>query len=107
MIFLADEIKLSSTIYFYYIHTIITQLMKESELNSNKLRILLSISLMLFLINVNAQVPTDIPLELRAQFNGQYDYKIIGNTLNQVDNKLPGPCEMLSESSANLNLTPG
>ncbi|MDN6280686.1 MAG: T9SS type B sorting domain-containing protein, partial [Psychroflexus sp.] len=73
----------------------------------NKLRILLSISLMLFLINVNAQTPTVIPIELRAQFNGQYDYKIIGNTLNQVDNKLPGPCEMLSESSANLNLTPG
>ncbi|SHE70781.1 gliding motility-associated C-terminal domain-containing protein [Psychroflexus salarius] len=63
--------------------------------------------LFLIILNINAQTPTVIPLELRAQYNGQYDYKIVGNTLNEVDNKLPGPCEMLSESSANLNLAPG
>ncbi|MFO7702323.1 MAG: hypothetical protein R6V37_04960, partial [Psychroflexus maritimus] len=57
---------------------------------------------------INAQVPTDIPLELRAQFNGQFDYKIIGNTLNEFDNwqNPPPPCQMLTESSANLDLDP-
>ncbi len=57
---------------------------------------------------MKAQVPTDIPLELRAQFNGQYDYKIIGNTHNQFDNwqTPPPPCEMLAQSSAELSLEP-
>jgi len=60
-----------------------------------------------WVLSLNAQIPTVVPLELRAQFNGQYDYKIIGNTLNELDNKVPGPCEMLTQSSASLNLSTG
>lgn len=57
--------------------------------------------------NLIAQ-PTTVPLELRAQFNGQYDYKIVGNTHNQFDNwQTPTPpCEMLTQSSAELSLEP-
>jgi gliding motility-associated-like protein len=57
---------------------------------------------------INAQIPTDIPLELRAQFNGQYGYTVIGNTLNEFDNKQSPspPCQMLTESSAELNMLP-
>lgn len=57
--------------------------------------------------NLIAQ-PTTVPLELRAQFNGQYDYKILGNTHNQFDNwQTPTPpCEMLTQSSAELSLEP-
>ncbi|WP_179006683.1 T9SS type B sorting domain-containing protein [Winogradskyella forsetii] len=56
-----------------------------------------------------AQFPTDIPLELRAQFNGRYGYTVIGNTMNETDNWFqspPPPCQMLTESSATLNLQP-
>lgn len=64
--------------------------------------------LLIFLIpvigSVKAQVPTDIPLELRAQFNGQYDYKIIGNTLTVDDNSstTSANCGFLTQSTANL-----
>ncbi|SHE57677.1 gliding motility-associated C-terminal domain-containing protein [Psychroflexus salarius] len=62
----------------------------------------------LIVLNINAQVPTTVPLELRAQFNGQYDYVVIGNTLNEFDNlsSPPPPCQMLSQSSAELSLEP-
>jgi gliding motility-associated-like protein len=53
--------------------------------------------------------PAVVPLELRAQFNGQYDYKVIGNTLNEFDNwqSPPPPCQLLTQSSATLNLAAG
>lgn len=55
-----------------------------------------------------AQIPTDVPLELHAQFNGRYDYTVIGNTHNEFDNwqSPQPPCQMLTESSATLNLLP-
>ncbi len=51
---------------------------------------------------------SDVPLSLRAQFNGPYGYTIIGNTHNEFDNwqTPPPPCEMLTQSSATLNLLP-
>jgi len=55
-----------------------------------------------------AQIPTVVPLEIQAQFNGQFDYKVIGNTLNEFDNNNtpPPPCQMLTQSSASLNIDP-
>lgn len=49
---------------------------------------------------------SDIPLTLRAQFNGSYGYTIIGNTHNEFDNwqNPQPPCQMLTQSSAILNL---
>ena len=48
-----------------------------------------------------------VPIELYTQFNGRYNHTAIGNTLNIQDNSLAGVfCEVLSESSANLNLDP-
>jgi len=62
----------------------------------------------LIVLNINAQVPTTVPLELRTQFNGQYDYVVIGNTLNEFDNQsIPATqCQLLSQSSAELSLEP-
>jgi gliding motility-associated-like protein len=55
---------------------------------------------------INAQ--SDVPLTLRTQFNGNYSYTIIGNTHNEFDNwqNPPPPCQMLTQSSANLNILP-
>jgi gliding motility-associated-like protein len=49
---------------------------------------------------------TNVPHTLYQQFNGPYDYSIIGNTHNLYDNwTLPTqPCVMLTSSSATLNL---
>ena len=60
--------------------------------------------LIFFSLSVFSQ--SDVPLTLRTQFNGSYGYTIIGNTLNPFDSQqLPSlPCEMLSVSSAVLNL---
>ncbi|WP_310993539.1 CARDB domain-containing protein, partial [Aequorivita marina] len=44
-------------------------------------------------------------IELYKQFNGHYGYTAIGNTLNAEENG-HGYCDMLSESSATLNLEP-
>jgi gliding motility-associated-like protein len=49
-------------------------------------------------------------IELFQQFNGHYDYYAFGNTLNLTENTVPGnppPCEILTESSADLQLQPG
>lgn len=42
---------------------------------------------------------------LYQQFNGRYDYVAIGNTLNLEENGLLGMCNILTASSANLNLS--
>ena len=65
--------------------------------------------LILLIINLNAKAQSDVPLTLRAQYNGSYDYTIIGNTHNEIDNWFqapPPPCQMLNQSSATLNLLP-
>lgn len=48
-------------------------------------------------------------VELFQQFNGRFDYVAFGNTLNLDENTgqtPPAPCEILTESSAELNLLP-
>ena len=48
------------------------------------------------------------PISLYRQFLGQYDFTMIGNTLSttQNDTNVGGPCTILSQSSATLNLNP-
>jgi gliding motility-associated-like protein len=64
----------------------------------------------IFIFAVNLiQAQSDVPLTLRAQFNGSFGYTIIGNTMNEFDNWQPAPippCQMLTQSSATLNLLP-
>ncbi|WP_338378410.1 hypothetical protein [uncultured Flavobacterium sp.] len=66
----------------------------------------LTLFLLLTFTFCNAQY--DVPITLLQQFNGQYGYTIIGNTHNEFDNwqTPPPPCQMLSQSSATLNLLP-
>lgn len=45
-------------------------------------------------------------IELYTQFNGQYDYTAIGNTLNVEENEASFNCTILDQSSASLNLNP-
>ncbi len=45
-------------------------------------------------------------VSLFKQFNGRYDYTTFGNTLNLEENNLGGPCEILTESSAEFFLQP-
>lgn len=64
-----------------------------------------SISLLfVFLIatlNVSAQ-----DIELYEQLNGRFDYVAIGNTLNLAENNTTSVCQILPNSSAQLNLLP-
>jgi gliding motility-associated-like protein len=63
--------------------------------------------LVLFLVPV-ALLAQEI--ELFQQFNGHYGYYAFGNTLNLIENTVPGnppPCEILTESSAEFQLQPG
>lgn len=46
-------------------------------------------------------------ISLYQQFNGNYDYLAFGNTLNLDENGANVPCEILTSSSANLQLNPG
>lgn len=46
------------------------------------------------------------PVGLFKQFNGRYDFTVFGNTLNLAENNLGGPCEILTESSAEFFLEP-
>ncbi|WP_053992200.1 gliding motility-associated C-terminal domain-containing protein [Mangrovimonas sp. TPBH4] len=43
-------------------------------------------------------------ISLYQQFNGRYDYTAIGNTMNLMENGEDLPCEILTASSATLNL---
>jgi gliding motility-associated-like protein len=45
-------------------------------------------------------------IELFEQFNGRYDYYAIGNTLNLAENNATSVCQILTQSSAQLNLLP-
>jgi len=46
------------------------------------------------------------PITLYQQFNGKYDYTVIGNTHNTADNYTNPTCQFLTSSSATLNLNP-
>src|SRR5690554_2934143 len=45
------------------------------------------------------------PITQYTQFNGPYDFVAIGNTLNEAENNT-GYCDILTSSSADLNLDP-
>ncbi|MDP2687443.1 MAG: CARDB domain-containing protein, partial [Aequorivita sp.] len=47
------------------------------------------------------------PVTLFQQFNGRYDFTAVGNTLNEFPNSVGNYCDMLPQSSANLNLNVG
>ena len=66
------------------------------------------VQILLLFAFIATEAQSDVPLKLRAQFNGSYGYTIIGNTHNQFDNfQNPPPlCQMLTQSSAVLNLFP-
>ena len=53
------------------------------------------------LVNVSAQ-----NVSLYQQFNGRFDFTMIGNTLNTGENNITPGCSILTSSAANLNLTP-
>ncbi|WP_188443385.1 CARDB domain-containing protein, partial [Planktosalinus lacus] len=46
------------------------------------------------------------PITQYEQFNGRYDFTALGNTLNEAENA-GGYCDILTSSSADLNLLPG
>ena len=68
------------------------------------MKILKTFVIMLFSNLIYSQ--SDVPVTLRAQFNGSYGYTIIGNTHNEFDNySVPSPtCQVLTQSTATLNL---
>ncbi|AFL80355.1 hypothetical protein Aeqsu_0852 [Aequorivita sublithincola DSM 14238] len=47
------------------------------------------------------------PVSLYKQFNGRYEFTAVGNTLNTHENNNSGPCDILLQSSAVLNLNAG
>ncbi|TRW22985.1 T9SS type B sorting domain-containing protein [Flavobacterium zepuense] len=50
---------------------------------------------------------SQIDVTLYEQFNGKYDFTFVGNTLNTIGNNgTTTPCEILTSSSATLNLDP-
>ena len=71
--------------------------------------IIMKLILLLFLFSFNLlKAQFDVPLALYKQFNGKYGYKIIGNTHNNTDiiTATTAQCQMLTSSSATLNLSP-
>ncbi|MDD3458794.1 MAG: gliding motility-associated C-terminal domain-containing protein, partial [Weeksellaceae bacterium] len=58
------------------------------------------LSLLLYTISFGQEVT------LYEQFLGKYDFTMIGNTHNIVPNGSGGPCNILTTSSASLNLNP-
>lgn len=61
-------------------------------------------SLLLFLIICTSAVAQEV--ELFQSFNGRFDYLAFGNTLNNQENGPNAPCEISTQSSAELNLQP-
>jgi gliding motility-associated-like protein len=75
----------------------------------NLFKKLVSRSIVLFYVLPNLVCAQyGVPHTLYQQFNGPYDYTIIGNTHNLIDNWSfpPSPCVMLTNSSATLSLAP-
>lgn len=64
-------------------------------------------SLLFFFITFFFYSANSQNIELYTQFNGQYDYTAIGNTLNIEENEVNSDCEILTSSSAALSLNPG
>lgn len=60
---------------------------------------------LIFLLSFFASSAQEI--DLFQQFNGRFDFAAIGNTMNTAENGSNVPCEILTSSSANLELQPG
>ena len=60
--------------------------------------------LLLLFVTSLFQLNAQVPVSLYEQFNGRYDFVMIGNTLNTYENNLDSNCNHLSISSSNLNL---
>jgi len=77
-------------------------------MNTIKWIFLWSLILSVLFINTVFSQQFNTPISLYQQFNGQYGYTVIGNTHNLADNfQTPQPpCQLLTSSSAILNLTP-
>ncbi len=65
--------------------------------------IVFHIILMLLLTSVSVKAQD---VGLLTQFNGRYDFTFVGNTLNVRENGANDPCEILTSSSATLDLNP-
>ncbi|WP_271856359.1 hypothetical protein, partial [Patiriisocius marinus] len=64
--------------------------------------------LLFSLLSFTSFSQTGVPITLFEQFNGQLDFTAFGNTLNPFgNNEGQGFFNILDESSANLNLSPG
>jgi len=63
---------------------------------------LVHLIIVFFLIFLGSSKAQDITLF--QQFNGQYDFTAIGNTLNKAENGVNVPCEIYTSSSATLDL---
>jgi len=61
--------------------------------------------LLLFLLIFTSSIWSQ-EMELYTQFNGNFDYTAIGNTLNLEENENAQDCDILTSSSANLSLDP-
>ncbi|WP_229791271.1 T9SS type B sorting domain-containing protein [Winogradskyella epiphytica] len=59
--------------------------------------------ILLYVISIS-QLLMAQDISLYQQFNGRYDYLAIGNTMNLAENGTSAPCEIHTESSANLTL---
>ena len=66
-----------------------------------KRKILCFIAFWLHIYSVKSQ-----DISLYQQFNGRYDFTLIGNTLNVEPNGANDPCLLLPSSDATLNLSP-
>ena len=60
--------------------------------------------LTILLISVNF-ISYSQKVSLHKQFYGSYDFTMIGNTMNTKANGDPNSCEILTESTAELNLS--
>jgi gliding motility-associated-like protein len=59
---------------------------------------------LVFIIIITAPKAFCQDIDLKSQFNGRYDFTAIGNTLNLEENESATSCQILTQSSASLNL---
>ena len=71
--------------------------------NQINFRLILTVLSGFFFLNLGAQVP----ISLYNQFNGRYDFTMIGNTLNIGENNITAECNILTGSDAFLELPVG
>jgi hypothetical protein len=78
-------------------------LILETKKTAVKIKLLLILLLLCNIFTASSQ----IDISLYEQFNGKYDFTIVGNTLNTGENNIIQQCTILTSSSEDLNLAPG